>query len=98
MDGTHQRVATPHYNEKRGNGMSTAQELHVVLGARGGVGLAVVRLLAEQGKLVRAVSRGKAEALVGTTIRTSVFVAASVANPSPVRASIRPSVTLGLGK
>ncbi|HEY8284689.1 MAG TPA: NAD-dependent epimerase/dehydratase family protein [Chloroflexota bacterium] len=45
--------------------MSTAQELHVVLGARGGVGQAVVRLLAEQGKLVRAVSRGKAEALVG---------------------------------
>lgn len=40
--------------------MSSAQDLHVVLGARGGVGQAVVRLLAGQGQRVRAVSRGQA--------------------------------------
>jgi nucleoside-diphosphate-sugar epimerase len=45
--------------------MSTAQELHVVLGARGGVGQALVHLLTEQGKHVRAVSRAKAAGPTG---------------------------------
>jgi len=45
--------------------MSSTQELHAVLGARGGVGHAVVRLLTEQGKRVRAVSRGKADVPAG---------------------------------
>jgi nucleoside-diphosphate-sugar epimerase len=38
--------------------MGGAPDLHVVLGARGGVGQAVVRLLAGHGQRVRAVSRG----------------------------------------
>lgn len=45
--------------------MSTARELHVVIGARGGVGQAVVHRLIEQGTLVRAVSRGKADVPAG---------------------------------
>jgi nucleoside-diphosphate-sugar epimerase len=45
--------------------VSSTQTLQVVLGARGGVGQAVVRLLAEQGQRVRAVSRRPAGAPAG---------------------------------
>lgn len=38
--------------------MAAASELHVVLGATGGVGQAITRILAEQGARVRAVNRG----------------------------------------
>jgi uncharacterized protein YbjT (DUF2867 family) len=36
----------------------TSTDLHVVLGASGGIGAAVVRALAAQGRRVRAVHRG----------------------------------------
>ena len=43
--------------------MAIQGDLHVVLGARGGVGQVLVRMLAEQGQRVRAVNRsGIAEA------------------------------------
>lgn len=45
--------------------MTANQEVHVVLGARGGVGQSVVRLLAEQGKAVRAVTRQTKAAAAG---------------------------------
>jgi len=48
--------------------MHTEAELHVVLGARGGVGQAVARQLTAQGKRVRAVSRGKADAPAGVEV------------------------------
>lgn len=49
--------------------MTIRSELHVVLGARGGVGQVVARMLAEQGKRVRAVNRsGKADALAGVEL------------------------------
>ena len=49
--------------------MTTQSELHVVLGARGGVGQVVARMLAEQGKRVRAVNRsGKADAPAGVEL------------------------------
>ena len=48
--------------------MDTDTELHVVLGARGGVGQAVAHQLIAQGKRVRAVSRGKADAPAGVEV------------------------------
>src|ERR1051326_1508247 len=61
------------------------QELHVVLGASGGVGNAVVRALVAQGKRVRGVTRsGKADA------PTSVeLVAADTSNLDQARAACR---------
>ena len=49
--------------------MMPQSELHVVLGARGGVGQVVVRMLADEGKRVRAVNRsGKAGAPPGVEL------------------------------
>jgi nucleoside-diphosphate-sugar epimerase len=48
--------------------MNNAKELHVVLGARGGVGQAVVHRLTEQGTPVRAVGRGKADVPAGVEL------------------------------
>ncbi len=62
--------------------MTSSTELHVVLGASGGAGNAVVRLLAAQGRPVRAVNRsGQGEMPAGVEL-----VKGDVANPESARA------------